>query len=50
MSAGQNAWKSINDFVRDHIFDVPAIAPADLTNVTEVENLSNPLGIVLLLR
>ena len=48
----QNAWKSINDFVRDHIFDVAAVAPtgtgADdailVTDVTEVQNLSSPLG------
>ncbi len=48
----QNAWKSINDFVRDHIFDVAAIAPTGtgtggavvVTDVTEVQNLSSPLG------
>ena len=40
----QNAWKSINDFVRDHIFDVAAIAPSDLDAVTDIENLSSPLG------
>ena len=48
----QNAWKSINDFVRDHIFDVDAIAPTDTnadgtiqtTEVTELNDLSSPLG------
>ncbi len=48
----QNAWKSINDFVRDHIFDVVAVAPTDdsgdgaiqVTEVSELNNLSSPLG------
>ena len=41
----QNAWKSINDFVLDHIFDRPASTQAgEGTTVTEVENLSTPLG------
>ena len=40
----QNAWKSINDFVRDHIFDVDPITPADPAAPTAAENLSNPLG------
>ena len=45
----QNAWKSINDFVRDHIFDVTAIAPTDtdtdgVLDPTDIENLSSPLG------
>ncbi|MCY4535152.1 MAG: hypothetical protein OXB91_07290, partial [Bryobacterales bacterium] len=41
----QNAWKSITDFVMDHIFDRPASTQAgEGTVVTEVENLSTPLG------
>ena len=48
----QNAWKSINDFVRDHIFDVIAVAPTDAngdgaiqtTEVSEINDLSSPLG------
>jgi hypothetical protein len=40
----QNAWKSINDFVRDHIFDVDAVVPDDLAAVTDIDNLSSPLG------
>ena len=52
----QSAWKSINDFVRDHIFNVDAVAPdpanatgtdaevLEVADVTEVENLSSPLG------
>ena len=54
----QNAWKSINDFVRDHIFDLAAIAPTGtgtppigggpapilVTDPTDVQNLSSPLG------
>ena len=46
----QNAWKSINDFVRDHIFNVAAVAPTASgdavvpDDVTDVENLSSPLG------
>lgn len=43
----QNAWKSINDFVKDHIFDTAAVTlSGDGTPgaVTDVENLSSPLG------
>ena len=48
----QSAWASINNFVRDHIFDLAALAPTDgdgdgvieATEVTEVQNLSSPLG------
>ena len=52
----QSAWESINDFVRDHIFDVAAVAPdpantdgadsavLEVADVTDVENLSSPLG------
>ena len=43
----QNAWKSINDFVRDHIFDLGPSTAADTAAVTEVENLSTPLGTFL---
>ena len=48
----QNAWKSINDFVLDHIFNKTAVAPADadtsgsieLSEVSDINNLSSPLG------
>ncbi len=48
----QNAWKSINDFVRDHIFDVAAVAPSgtgtggavQVSDVTDIHNHSSPLG------
>ncbi|MCY4535623.1 MAG: hypothetical protein OXB91_09680, partial [Bryobacterales bacterium] len=41
----QNAWKSINDFVLDHIFDRPESAQAGTgTTVTDIENLSTLLG------
>ena len=41
----QSAWKSINDFVLDHIFDRPASTQAgEGTVVTELENVSTPLG------
>jgi hypothetical protein len=43
----QNAWKSINDFVRDHIFDVAAVGgdtAVAVGDVTAVQNLSSPLG------
>ena len=43
----QNAWKSINDFVKDHIFDVAAVTlSGDGTPgaVTDTENQSSPLG------
>ena len=49
----QNAWKSINDFVLDHIFNVtnapePTGSGANnaiqLTDVTDEHNLSRPLG------
>ena len=46
----QNAWKSINDFVRDHIFNLDPIAPTPngdelaVSDVTAVQNLSSPLG------
>ena len=43
----QNAWKSINDFVRDHIFDVEAVGgdtAVAVGDVTAVQNLSSPLG------
>ena len=41
----QNAWQSINDFVLDHIFNRPASTQAgEGTTVTDVENLSTPLG------
>ncbi|MDE0126854.1 MAG: hypothetical protein OXN97_19990 [Bryobacterales bacterium] len=44
----QNAWKSINDFVLDHIFDNPlTLADTDESDgltVTNVEDLSTPLG------
>ena len=40
----QNAWKSINDFVLDHIFDVTLAAPTDANSPTDIENLRNPLG------
>ena len=40
----QNAWRSINDFVLDHIFDKDTVTIADTANVTDPENLSHPLG------
>ena len=49
----QNAWKSINDFVRDHIFDLPTTPQGETTAVTDsleaitddtVKDLSSPLG------
>ncbi len=46
----QTAWKSINDFVRDHIFNLDPIAPEaagdDLavSDVSDMQNLSSPLG------
>ena len=40
----QNAWKNINDFVLDHIFDRPAVEQGTTDAEIEVANLSTPLG------
>ena len=42
----QNAWKSINDFVKDHIFDLDAVTLADDADAAALltANLASPLG------
>ncbi len=42
----QNAWASINNFVRDHIFDLPTGDTDGLGSITDVtqRDLSSPLG------